>query len=170
MPPVPEAVTDRRATLTLFCGLPGAGKTTLARRLENEGRGIRLCTDDWQADLGVDAEDGDFHGRLQTALYRHALQLLAHGVDVILEDGLWMGAERAEKFHDAREVGARIELHVFDVELETLWARLQVRNTGARRGAHPLGREDLERAWSLFEPPGADELAAVDRYLIHRSA
>ena len=39
-------------TLTLFCGLPGSGKTTLAKRLEQIGKGIRICTDDWQEHLG----------------------------------------------------------------------------------------------------------------------
>lgn len=79
-------------TMTLFCGLPGSGKTTLAKRLEAAGRGIRLCTDDWQGDLGVDHVEWDFHNRLQPLLYRHALTLLRHGVSVILEDGLWMAA------------------------------------------------------------------------------
>jgi len=71
--------------VTLFCGLPGSGKTTLAKCLEADGRGIRLCTDDWQGELGVDHTDADFHNRLQPLLYRHALTLLRHGVSVILE-------------------------------------------------------------------------------------
>ena len=75
-------------TLTLFCGLPGSGKTTLARRLEAEDAGVRICTDDWQAELGVPHQDVGFHDRLQPVLYRHALALLEHGTDVILEDGL----------------------------------------------------------------------------------
>jgi len=150
------------ATLILFCGLPGAGKTTLAKRLEAEGRGVRICTDDWQAELGVPHSDVAFHERLQPVLYRHALDLLRHGTDVILEDGLWRRDERAEKFRDARAAGARIELHVFEVDLETLWARLQKRNLGPDRGAYPMTRAELETAWSLFEPPTADELAGLE--------
>jgi len=130
--------------LTLFCGLPGSGKTTLARRLEADGQGVRLCTDHWQAELGVDHGDTDFHGRLQPLLYRHGLTLLRHGVDVILEDGLWMAEERAEKFRDARACGSRIELHVFDVPYD-----------------------ELRRAWDLFQLPSPEELASVDHYEFH---
>lgn len=154
-------------TLTLFCGLPGAGKTTLARRLEAEGRGVRLCTDDWQAALGVPHADTDFHERLQPVLYRHAMDLLRHGTDVILEDGLWQRAERDQKISDGRGCGARIELHVFDVPTATLWSRLQARNDDRKPGAYPMTPAELEWAASVFEPPTADELASVDRYEIH---
>lgn len=153
-------------TLTLFCGLPGSGKTTLARRLEAEGRGVRICTDDWQAELGVPHSDIDFHERLRPVLYRHALDLLRHGTDVILEDGLWRREERTQKFTDARAAGARIELHVFDVDLETLWARLQRRNELADPGAYPITHTELQQAWQLFQPPTPDELTLVDQLTI----
>lgn len=35
-----------RPRLSLVCGLMGAGKTTLARSLEREGKGIRLSPDE----------------------------------------------------------------------------------------------------------------------------
>lgn len=154
--------------MTLFCGLPGAGKTTLAKRLEASGRGVRIATDEWQAQLGVDHADTAFHERLQSVLYRHALDLLRHGADVILEDGLWMRAERTQKFGDARAAGARIELHVFDVPLETLWSRLQRRNDESILGAYPMTHAELTWSSSVFEPPTPDELAAVDHYELHR--
>lgn len=156
-------------TLTLFCGLPGAGKTTLARRLEAQGGAVRLCTDDWQASLGVSHAESAFHEHLQRQLYRHALVLLRAGVDVIWEDGLWRRSERAEKLTDARACGARIELHVFDVGYEVLAARLRRRNALADPTAYPMTEEELRWAWNLFEPPSPDELALVDAYTIHDS-
>jgi len=153
--------------MTLFCGLPGSGKTTLAKRLEAVGRGIRLCTDDWQAELGVDHADEDFHNRLQPLLYRHALILLRHGVSVILEDGLWMADERTEKFRDARACGSRVEFHIFDVPYDALWNRLQNRNQEASLGSYPMREDEFRRAWDLFQRPSPEELALVDSYKFH---
>jgi len=164
----PAMEGGRAPTLTLFCGLPGSGKTTLARRLEAAGHGVRICTDDWQAELGVDHADTGFHDRLQPVLYRHALDLLRHGVDVILEDGLWMREERVQKFSDARAARARIELHVLDVPLDILWARLQRRNEDAVLGAYPMTYEELQWSGSLFEQPTPEELSTVDHYVVHR--
>lgn len=155
-------------TLTLFCGPPGAGKTTVARRLEDEGRGIRIATDEWQARLGVPHTDGEFHERLQRALYEHALELLRAGVDVILEDGLWLPGERAEKFADARAAGALISWHVFDIPESELRRRLEKRNSDGAAEAYPVSRAELVRALELFTPPSEAELAAVDEVVVHR--
>jgi predicted kinase len=159
---------DPGPTLVLFCGLPGSGKSTLARRLESAGRGVRLSADEWQADLGVGHGDTDFHGRLQDRLYRHALTLLRRGTDVILEDGLWRTDERAEKFTDARSCSARIELHVFDVDHETLWGRLRQRNDQAASASYPMTEAELRWAENVFQPISAQELTQVDRWTRHR--
>jgi predicted kinase len=164
----PEQRFGRLApTLTLFCGLPGSGKSTLARRLEADGRGVRLCTDDWQAVLELNHTDTAFHDHLQSALYRHGLTLLRHGVSVILEDGLWTTAERKEKFAGARDCGALIDLHIFEVPFDTLRARLGLRNREAATGAYPMTDEQLRWAWDLFQAPSTEELAAVDFCAVH---
>jgi predicted kinase len=156
-------------TLVLFCGLPGSGKSTLARQLETQGRGIRLCTDDWQAALGVDLLDGDFHERLQRRLYRHALTLLAAGQDVILEDGLWFRSERDEKRADAARIGAATEMHHLAVPLDILRQRLAARSTGRIPGAVPIPDAELDRIWALFEPPDAAERLLYQRFTTHRA-
>nr|WP_255719924.1 ATP-binding protein [Brachybacterium sp. ACRRE] len=160
-------VADDSPTLTLFHGPPGSGKTTLARQLEDHGAGVRISTDDWQAALGVDVADPDFHELLQARLYAHALTLLEHGVDVILEDGLWMRAERTRTFTDARARGARIHWHVFDVAPEELGRRLDARAAAGAPGAVPIPRTELARILGLVEPPTDDELAAVDAVTVH---
>ncbi|MDE0803132.1 MAG: ATP-binding protein [Acidimicrobiales bacterium] len=158
-----------RPTLVLFCGPPGSGKTTLAKRLESAGRGIRMCTDDWQEALCVSHADEEFHSRLQARLYEHALALLEHGQDVILEDGLWMKHERDQKMADARRCGARTEIHVFDLDFDELWARLDRRNRSRPEGAVPMERTDLEHILSLFQLPDAAELRRFDAYELHRA-
>lgn len=157
---------QRRPTLILFCGLPGSGKTTLATELAGQGHGIRICTDDWQGEL-AGFDDPDLHERLQGLLRRHALDLLRHGVDVILEDGLWTHAERAAIVADARAAGARIEWHLLTVPAEELWRRLAARNAAAARGAHPVSRADLERARAVFDEPSPAEKSAVDLVVEH---
>ena len=116
-----------------MCGLPGSGKTTLARRLAGEVPAIRLCTDEWHAALGVDLKEGDsdteaFHDLLEAQLWVHAQELIRHGVSVIFEKGLWLRSERDEKRREARELGVDIELHYFDVPVDELASRLEQRN------------------------------------------
>ena len=149
-------------TLTLFCGLPGSGKSTLAARLEAAGRGVRLSADAWQADLGVGHAATAFHERLQIVLHRHALALLRRGVDVILEDGLWTAEERTEKFGEARSCGARIELHAFAVDHDTLWERLRRRAAEGAAASYPMTEDELRRAEAVFQPLSPQERAAVD--------
>ncbi|MEM6337611.1 MAG: AAA family ATPase [Bacteroidota bacterium] len=44
-------------TLVITCGLPGAGKTTHARRLERELGAVRFGPDEWMEALGMDLYD-----------------------------------------------------------------------------------------------------------------
>lgn len=61
--------------LILFCGLPGSGKTTLAKNLEREYKAIRLNTDEWMADLGFDPNEEEMHLRMQNRLWHLAKEI-----------------------------------------------------------------------------------------------
>ena len=154
-------------TLTLFCGLPGSGKTTLAKKLEQAGKGIRICTDDWQEYLGVDHSNEEFHNKLQTRLYELALTLLRNGQNIILEDGLWQKSERNQKRADAKSFNARTEMHFFDVPFDEIWRRLKYRNDNLSCGAVPISKQQLEMYWQIFQPPDVYELRLFDAYTIY---
>lgn len=158
-----------KPSLILFCGLPGSGKTTLAKKLEKQGRGIRICTDDWQDDLKMNHADDNFHERLQRRLYTHALELLRHNQSVILEDGLWMRPEREEKLADAKECGARTELHFFDLSFDEVWSRLEYRNQNLSHGAVPIKKQEFQKCWNLFQKPTANELTKFDKVVIYNN-
>lgn len=106
------------ATVFLMCGLPGSGKTTLARQIERERHAIRLAPDEWIAALfGPDIQQRDpltFHGpaRDRTEVLQRELagRLLSLGLDVILENGFWGRSERDEYRAWARALGARVAL------------------------------------------------------------
>lgn len=151
------------ATLFLICGLPGAGKTTLARQLEREHAALRLCPDEWIVALLADAADIEERDRLRAPVeaiqWEVAQRVLALGRDVVLEWGFWSREERARYRAQAEALGARVELRYLAVERDELWARLARRNADLPPGTFAVREDELDLWWGWFEAPTDDELA-----------
>lgn len=151
------------STLFLLIGLPGAGKTTLARRLEREQSALRLTPDEWMTPLFGAGESSDKRWILESRLlWGMAARALTLGMNVILDYGCWAKEERDLFRSRAAELGVRFELHVLDVTLEELWRRVEARNHTLPLDTFPVTRAELEEWSGWYKAPDADELAATE--------
>ena len=157
----------RPPTLYLTCGLPGAGKSTLAMRLEREVPALRLTADEWLHQLypaitTTEAEEGPLRGRVERLQWAIALRALELGCNVVLDWGVWAREERDHYRTRAQEVGARVVLCLLDPPVDELWDRLSRRNVNRPFGAFEIPKEALLRWTALFQRPTPDELALYD--------
>lgn len=149
------------ATFLMVCGLPGSGKTTVARGLAADLGAYRLNADEWLRELGVSLWDADMRDRVERLQWRVALELLPRQVSVVVEWGTWSRSERDRLASQARMTGARVAICVLDASDEELFARIR------RRGAEdpPVQFGDVAKWRTEFEMPSAQELATYDQVL-----
>jgi predicted kinase len=156
-----DVVGETRLILT--CGLPGAGKTTVATRLASERSAVRLTKDEWLWALGATPWDRATGERIERELWRLAQEILGLGLSVVLDFGLWARIERDEMRTVARGLGVGVELHYLDVPTDELWRRIEVRNSAPPWNNEPIGHADLDEWSAIFQAPDAAELALFDR-------
>src|SRR5689334_21534482 len=81
----------RPGVLHVLCGLVGAGKSTLARRLSSEKSAVLFCEDQWLATLFDGArtleEYLERRGRIRILLAQHVPEILKLGHSVIFDFG-----------------------------------------------------------------------------------
>lgn len=146
-------------TLHVVVGLPGAGKTTLAKRLEAELPALRLTPDEWMVPLFGESEAGRKRDAVEGLLIGVAMRSLRLGVDVVLDFGVWSRDERTGLRHLAADVGSVTRLHYLSVEPEEQWRRLAARDDPR---SFRIARAEMDGYATLFETPTVEELAGHD--------
>ena len=151
------------ARLILTCGLPGAGKTTLATQLASERRAVRLTKDEWVWALGSSPWDRSTNEKIGRELWCLAQQILSLGLSVVLDFGLWARVERDDMRSVARSLHVSVELHYLEIPIDELWRRIEARNASPPWDSDPISRADLDGWAANFEAPDSIELALFDR-------
>lgn len=152
-------------SLVLMTGLPGSGKTTLARELEARGF-LRLCPDEqvWaeHGHYGRDFPRGEYKVRERPILARiagDAAIALRSGLSVVMDHGFWTAQERRDWRRVGEGAGATVVLVYLPATHDDLWARIQGRNADTLDDPNSMyfSESDLLRHATRFEPPGPDE-------------
>jgi predicted kinase len=151
-----------RARLIIVCGLPGSGKTTLAKKIECRLHAVRISADEWMDALSLNRWDEEMRGKIEALQWKFGQELLSHGLTIIVEWGTWGRSERDDLRLGARALGAAVELHYLSVPESVLFERIQ------RRGQEQpaIDKDALSRWFEIFQPPTSEELALFDEPLL----
>jgi aminoglycoside phosphotransferase family enzyme/predicted kinase len=135
------------ALLIITCGLPGTGKSTLARRVAERTGFTLLSSDIVRKEMAGRASEEhhyepfgkgiyarDFTERTYAALLTRASPLLLEGRSVILDASFIRRSHRKAAVRLAKETGAQFACVLFEVPAETVHRRLRQR---VARGTGP---------------------------------
>jgi hypothetical protein len=146
-------------TLYLLMGLPGAGKTTVAKEIESITKAVRLSSDEarlmiWPEPDFTESE----HSQLYDYLNEQTENLLAAGKDVIYDANLNRREHRQEKYDLAKKVGADVVLcWVKTPEEIALERRITEAHHHKLVPKHEDAKSMFKRIASVIEEPGNSE-------------
>jgi len=148
--------------LIIVCGLPGSGKTTLAREFESRLQAVRFSADEWMDALSINIYDEEKRGKIEALQWKFGQRLLKLGLIVIIEWGTWGRSERDTLRLGARALGAAVELHYRSAPADVLFERIQ------RRGLEnpPIEKAAVTRWFETFQTPTPEEMVLFDKPLV----
>jgi predicted kinase len=140
-----------------MCGPAGSGKTTYARRLEDQGT-TRLSFDGimWHRGITSVPLPPETHTEIATELRAQLLQLVADGIDVVLDFSFWSRQMRDEWRQFLEPTGVVPETIYLATDRSTVLQRIL-----DRRGDDPddyvISEELAGQYFDHFEVPTPDE-------------
>lgn len=152
--PIPPS----RPTLYVTVGLPAAGKTTVARRLEIEHRALRFTPDEWMNPLFGESMAGGKRNVLEGRLISTALSALRLGTNVVLDFGVWARDERTALRWLASTAEAACQLVYIPIDENEQRERIGRRFAAAPESTFPMTDADLAEFRMIFQTPDEDEL------------
>ena len=151
----------RESVVYLICGFIGAGKTTFAKKLEEETGAVRITKDEWS--IRLIGNDPTIDGYAQwdqkiIGLSRDfAFYLAEKGIDVIMDEGFWAKEEREELKRRIHAVGVKAVMYYVETPIEMIWERVAGRNNFLTKDSFKISREMLDNYLRYWQPPSEDE-------------
>lgn len=153
------------ARVILTCGRICSGKSTYAKKLRETLQPTAILSVDEIMLTLFGQNAGEQHDayveRLEDYLFQKSLELVASGIHVILDLGLWTKSERqaARNFYAAN--GITCEIHYLSVSDAVWHTRIAARNRAVQAGeatAYFVDETLAQKVSAWFEPPTQDEI------------
>jgi predicted kinase len=156
-------MSEREPTLHFISGLLASGKTTLARRLADQGGIVLICEDVWLAQLSDGISSFEHYlrwsRRCRSVIGPLVIQILRAGASVVLDFAGNTQAERKWVRSLFEEAEVNHVLHYLDVAEEECLARLKIRNETKPEGLYfaTTSEEEFSAIARWFQPPVPEE-------------
>ena len=156
-------------TLHLICGLPGSGKTVLAKSIAASTGAFRFEPDQWIKLIWGDkaeSEGNQYRHQIEQLQWMVAKQALLRSIDVIIEWGTWGRDEREKLRADAKALGAKVKFYYLNVPRDLL--RQRILNRNRRPGPHDFHIPEpeidtfLDDCFRAFQAPTEEEFTTYD--------
>jgi predicted kinase len=148
----------REPTLFLTVGLPGTGKTTVARRIEIDQRALRLTKDEWVRALYGHENPPSAQDVIEGRLVDIGLRALELGIDVVVDFGLWARDERSALRQAAADRGAAVEIRYLALDPAEQRSRLDRRQVEEPCTTWPMSDAELAEWATRINVPTPGEL------------
>src|SRR5919199_3089556 len=129
--------------LFVTVGLPGSGKTTRAKKLAAQHAAIRLTPDDWMIPLFNHNDADGKRDVLEGRFIWLAMSALEHGINVVLDFGVWARDERSALKHLASRIGAPCVLVYMPIDPDEQMRRVNSRFSTAPGTTFVMTESDL---------------------------
>jgi predicted kinase len=164
---------SRGPLIHLIVGSTGAGKTTYAKALAERLGAVHFSIDQWMAalywpDASTPIDPAWAMARVERCyvlIWNIAEQAASRGTPAILDLGFSQRAVRANFASRAADAGLIVQLHFIDVPAADRWRRTQAREASPadeHRLPFAISREMFDYVETLFEPPDAEEMTALN--------
>ena len=148
-------------------GCVGVGKTTFAKKLEQETNAVRFSPDEWMVDLfgqNPSAERFQDHfEKIERVIWKIVRRCISVGADVILDFGFWTRAARDRCRELARQNGAEVVMYSLHCPESVLRDRVAKRTSEMPEGALVINDHAIDLFKKRFEPvdPGTEACLVI---------